>query len=771
MLLGFLIVSFHFLFPNPKTQGIVKLSGIIGKVVITRDKYGVPHIKAFKSDEDAFFAMGYVQAQDRLWQMEFERSVGEGRLSELFGSALLKEDEFLRTWGFYRSAQQTWIALSPRAKKFLISYSAGVNFFLKSGKLPLEFKILRITPRKWSPLDSLVWMKMLAFDLQDSWKRKLLNKKVASFVGKRQLSNILEPYPKNAPTILTADESRQFQYLQKRMLVKHSNQILKSSNFSLPHMLKIAELVQFQTGLISGPGTGSNNWVVSGKHTLTGKPILANDTHLSIQSPSIWYLIEISGPQIHVTGASLVGVPGVIIGHNSKIAWGVTDSDPDTQDLVILPKNYKSNFYTTKIKVKNSKPVNFKIELSRFGPVISKLNDGRKLALMWTLFLPGDTTFNAICSLQYAKDWSSFKKSLSQYVSPPQNFIYADTKGNIGYYLAGKIPVRKGFDPSFPVVASDKVKWSGFVPFRMMPHIYNPPAGYIFSANNKPITNAYPYYLNFRWNTPPYRVERIRQLLKKMHPMTLAKSEAMQLDVKSLLWESLKPYFLSVRPTNHENEEALLYLKQWNGEMSTTSIAASIFQVWVVQIEKELSKRIVSTDGWVQSSYLVDQLKLCPSSISPGDKNCNDLLNKTLALTTRYLSSKLGKNMNGWQWGKLHLAKFKMLGVGNSKWIGWIWNFTKSLPGSNETLNSGHYSQKNFADIKGSTYREVIDLSDFKNSEYITTPGESGVLHSGHFRDMFELWYQGRYIHLSCSQCNRKRSNTLILLPLAASAH
>ncbi len=553
----------------PQLDGTLKLAGIQGPVEIIRDSHGIPYIYA-ASDHDAFFGLGYAHAQDRLWQMEMQRRIGAGRLSEIFGEKTLETDEFLRTAGFYRAAEAAWPALSPETQDALQAYTDGVNAYLASGRqLPPEFTILGVRPEPWRPTDSLVWAKMMAWNLGESYGDDLLHAELLAALGPERSAQLAYAYPANAPVILPPG--------------------------SMTGLLEAERALREQTGL-GGKQVGSNNWVVSGARTASGKPLLANDPHLAAQIPSIWYLASIQGDRIHVVGATLPGTPLIATGHNQDIAWGVTNLGPDVQDLFIErinptnPNQYEVDgrwvdmqIIPEEIVVKGAKePVKWAARATRHGPLISDVTSqrGHAMALRWPSLDPGDTTIQAFLGINYARNWDEFTGAMEFYVGPSQNFVYADREGNIGYFGPGKIPIRAGGDGSVPVPGwNDDYAWTGWIPFAQLPHAYNPAAGYVVTANNRVTPDDYPYFITNAW-AAPYRAQRIVELLTAKQGLTPDDYARIQGDQRSAQARELLPLLLAVEPQTPEQAAALDLLRNWDGNISPDAAAPAIYEAW-----------------------------------------------------------------------------------------------------------------------------------------------------------------------------------------------
>ena len=744
-----------------QTHGIIYVKGLHGPVFIYRDHYGIPHILAKTNDKDAFFALGFVQAQDRLWQMEFQRHVVTGTLSEIFGKKTIAQDEFLRTWGFYRAAKAAWPALDANSQAIIKSYTAGVNSEINNGHLPVQILLLHYHPKPWTVYDSIAWQKMMAWQLQTSWQQKIKNYIIAKHEGVNKIPYFMPPYPSSAPTTLSTQDLIQSHLITPRDIPRKNNEE-KSLSLSLTKSLKIAQNLHKELGYLDFPGKGSNAWVVSGKFTQSGMPLLANDVHLQLTAPSLWYLVEMKGPHLHIIGASIPGLPCVVIGHNDHIAWGVTDGYNDAQDLFIIPPGEKTKTINETINVKGSKPIHFTVHISSRGPIISDVTPNMKelpvkLAIQWPALEPGDTTIQSFLKLQYAKNWPDFENSLRDFVSPTQNFIYADTAGNIGYYYPGKLPIRAGFSGELPV--NNKDHWDGYIPFDQLPHVYNPKEGFIATANNKVASNAYPYSLTFRWSTPPYRIERIQDLLKNGGTLNTKKFKEFQHDTVSYFWKDLKPELIKTKPLDQSSKEALIILQHWDGNFSLTSRGATIFAYWLQQFHALWPKSLAFGDKWLEPLHLKE--------IFSNDK-MQPYLSKSLAQAMSELITAQGNNPNNWQWKKTHKAVFHELGLGQSKLVGWLWKRAISTPGGDYTVDVGTYDPNSFVQIAGATYRQIINLGNLNRSYYIQTLGESENFFSRYYSNFLKMWRNGNYAQMKQydSPCNPKASNCIELLPL-----
>jgi penicillin amidase len=728
-------------------DGTLKMAGLQGPVEVIRDRYGIPHIYA-STDHDAFFALGYAHAQDRLWQMELQRRIGAGRLSEIFGDKTLETDQFLRTVGFYRAAQAAWPALSPETQATLQAYADGVNAFLAGGHaLPPEFAILGVKPEPWLPADSLVWAKMMAWNLGETYGDDLLHAELIAALGPERSAQLAYIYPAGAPVILPQE--------------------------AMTGLLEAGKALREQTGL-GGKQVGSNNWVVSGARTASGKPLLANDPHLGAQIPSIWYLASVQGERVHAIGATLPGTPLVVIGHNQDIAWGVTNLGPDVQDLFIErvnpanPNQYEVDgrwadmqVIPEQISVKGKKePVKWAARATRHGPLISDVTSqrGQALALRWPALDPGDTTVQAFLEVNYAHNWDDLTRALQLYVAPAQNFVYADREGNIGYFGPGKIPIRAAGDGSAPVPGwNDDYAWTGWIPFDQLPHAYNPAEGYLVTANNRVTPDGYPYFITNNW-APPYRAERIRELLSATQGLTPNDFARIQGDQQSAQARELLPLLLAVQPQTPEEAQALDILRRWDGIISPDAAAPAIYEAWYTKLfgallgddlGGEVGDYFTTANDPILLARILggEEAVWCDNVLTPGPETCAETACVALQDALEELQQRLGKDMGKWRWGDLHRTVFPHNPFSQVSFLKPLFERSIVTGGDSFTVNPGPYKlEAPFDSGWVPSYREIIDLADLGNSRFIHTTGQSGNFLSKHYDDLIPLWRQVQYL-------------------------
>jgi penicillin amidase len=751
----------------PQLDGTVRLPGLQGKVEVLRDARGVPHIRA-GSLEDLMFAQGYVTAQDRLWQMDLSRRIAQGRLSELFGPRTLSSDVENRTLGLAQAAARGVEDLGPEEHKLLRDYARGINAFISThqDRLPIEFLLLHYHPEPWRESDSLDIALNMTKLLNTSWQDDLMRERVRSRLNNQQFYSDIFPTssPLDHPVAEVPPESHApaggHQSISKAF---------QSGFFDLPSSTKffsdtergtLDPMLQALESPSSYTGAGSNNWVISGAHTQSGKPLLANDPHLPYTVPSVWYMVHLKAPGIDVSGVSLPGLPLVIIGHNQHIAWGMTNTGPDVQDLYVEtfnpnnPHEYLDNGKwvpdierTETIKVRGKPDDVLVVKSTRHGPIISH-SGNRDLALAWTALLPGALQFPFL-KIDEADNWKEFTDALRDFSGPMQNFVYADTEGNIGFYAAGWVPIRKHGDGSVPVPGSNHdYAWTGMIPFEDLPHAYNPRNGMIATANSRIVPNNYPYFITSMW-APPYRTARIYQLLNVGNHFTVADMLKIQMDIHPLDDEWLRQRLVTASkeypPETPDARFAIDKLRQWDGEARADSAATLICEA----TKRALLHRILEPklgkdlDGYYSPMSTVFLQNVIDSHLvrwlPAGDRDLNQTLMRSLDQALQEIrKSTRTDNHNNWKWGDTIPLTFRHP-------LGGAFSLLRAL------LNVGPYPQSGTSSTirratpaVGPSMRMVVDLGDLDQSVQNITLGESGQVFSPYYKDQFEAWYHGR---------------------------
>ncbi|HEX6289047.1 MAG TPA: penicillin acylase family protein [Herpetosiphonaceae bacterium] len=750
----------------PQVAGTIKVSGLNAPIDIVRDVDAIPHVFA-QSRDDAIFGLGYVHAQDRLWQMEFQRRIGQGRLSEILGESTRDTDRFLRTLGTYRAAEQSWQALSSDSRAAVEAYVAGINAFIAapSSALPIEFTLLGTTPAPWTGPDVLVWQKMMAWDLGGNWASEVLRTDIIRAVGPERAAALLPDTPETSPSIITA----------------------AIPNGDYDGLLTLGAEVRSLMGAVgwSGEGLGSNNWVVDGTKTVSGKPLLANDPHLGTRIPSIWYLAHLSAPDYEVIGATLPGLPTIVIGRNRAIAWGVTNVGPDVQDLYrerLDPTGTLAEFQgqmepmqviTETIKVKGAEDVIHRVRITRHGPLISDaLNTSNAslpeterqpmmepLAFRWTALDPQDTTLDAFLGINQAQNWDQFVQALRSYVAPSQNFVYADITGNIGYYAPGRIPIRASNDGSLPVEGwSGANEWTGSVPFEELPHVYNPPSHMIVTANNRPTPASDQYFLG-REFAPPYRYQRIAELIEAKDKLSPGDFAAIQGDTVSLHARELLPILLQQTAAQTAEEEQVLdLLRQWDGNTNGDSAAAAIFEVWYSRLTRaiaadELGARLIERyeERFTFSRPFIQQVlsepsPWCDDTTTSLSETCAQIVAETFRDALEEVRSRQGAPPTEWRWDRMHVTVFPHQPLDNVPVLKAF--FSRSLPhgGDHSTVNVAPFDfEYPFEQRHSPGYRQIIDLANLEGGQFLHSVGQSGHVLSPHYADYLADWKAIRY--------------------------
>lgn len=788
----------------PQIDGEIKVAGLYGTVDIYRDAMGIPHIYA-STQHDLFFAQGYVHSQDRFWQMDFWRHIGAGRVAEMFNSQV-DTDMFLRTLGWTEVTEKEWGALDPEYKAMLQSYTDGVNAYLKDHDkeaLSLEYEVLgllnadyKIEP--WTPSNTLTWGKMLAYDLRGNMDEEIKRAILLKTLTPEQVNELFPDYPEDHPVIVNkiGDGSSS--------LTNPTALAAEIPNETLDALYRNVTLLDELMGPFDS-GVGSNSWVIGGALTTTGMPLLANDPHLAIQMPSIWYQIGLhckpktADCPYDVAGFSMAGVPAVIIGHNDKIAWGFTNLGPDVMDLYIEkinpenPNQYEVNgewvdFEIRKeiIKVAGGDPIEMDIRISRHGPVISEVfgvlkNEGDPedekfipfkdnvgielpeqyaIALKWTAFTPS-SSFVAPWMMNTAENFEQFREAARTAKVPSQNLVYADIEGNIGYQAPGDIPIRKNGDGTLPVPGwTDDYEWTGYIPFDELPYTYNPVEGYIAAANNQVEPRDYPYLISNDYDLG-YRANRIVDMLENAPAkIDIAYIQKMQGDNYDGGAEYILPHLLGMRFTASNLTDGLATLKNWDYQASADSTPAAIYEVFwknllIEAFNDDLPERYWPNGGapWFEvTRKIVDE----PNSFWWDDKTTtdtvetrDDIFARSYEKAIAELEDTLGNDPSKWAWGDLHTSTFEngTLGKSGVFLIEDLFNrgpFATS--GGKSIVNATNWNPNLGYEVTNvPSMRQIVDLGNLNNSLTVHTTGQSGHAFHKHYDDMSPLWANIKY--------------------------
>ena len=746
----------------PKIRGTVHARGHAAAVRIETDSRGVPTIRA-SSIPDAIFGLGYVHARDRLWQMEFERRVGSGRLSEILGEGLVSTDRFLRTVGFRRAAELTESQLSAEARGILDAYAAGVNAFLaEDSARPIEFRILRVTPEPWTRADTLVWGKMMAWDLAGNARGEIRRARFIEAVGPERTAELL-PRAGSEPTILSSADWPAPGASAKNppLPVGVAADWARVDRAFTP----LAEL-----GIGAGGNLGSNSWVLAGSRTASGKPILANDPHLGLGTPSVWYLASIDAPGLRATGATLPGVPAVLIGHNDRIAWGVTSLEPDVQDLFVedVDPNDGSRYRhrgewkrfderVERIRVRGGANVELKVRTSVHGPIVTDALGGADrlgaaVALRWTGLDPDPGSTKAFLDIAGARNWPEFLAGVEGIRASSLNLVYADVEGHIGYAAGGAMPIRPRADGLLPVSGSGEDDWSGILPAASLPRALDPERGYIVTANNRVIRQD-PYPFGLTW-IEPFRAARIAERIEAGGRLTPDAVAAIQLDRVSLQARALLPLLARTEGSDAASQSALRRLSEWNGEMAPESVEASIYAAWFVELARMPEDELGDVPrGTTRGRFLIDALSRdsawCDDRRTPEVETCAAFQAASLGRALQLLRARLGEDPAGWRWDRLHRAVFPHDVFHEVPLLKRFFDLEIGQGGDGATINVGSFEQDgSFQMDDGPGYRQVVDVAEPIRGRYVITTGQSGNVFSGRYRNLLPEWRAGRYVEI-----------------------
>ena len=774
----------------PQTSGNLLVNGLTSSVEVIRDTWGVPHVYAQNAD-DLFFAQGYVMAQDRLWQMEFNRHVAAGRVSEFGGKATLKDDILLRALGLRRTAEADVQKLDAASKQALEAFARGVNAFADThrDRLPLEFTLLgavgaNIYWEPWTPTDTVAIGKVMALGLSMNMRIELFRSQLYAKVGATKAADLEPGYPESGPFIVDSvgaglgpdqggDNDAEWAGLRPAPTGAAPTVEVEELAQTWQRVLYMAQAGRLPDGTESAfpfAAVGSNNWVVSGAKTTTGKPLLANDPHLGIQNPSVWYEIHLEAPNLRLAGVTFVGVPGIVLGHNDRIAWGATNSEVDVQDLYvekINPANPRQYEYQGKwvdgevwheeIRLRGAEdPVVKEILVTRHGPIITEGVSDRitdQVALRWTIQDAG-TLFQSVAMLWTARNWQDFQAAMKLWDVPSQNIVYADVDGNIGYQMQGRVPVRARGDGSAPAPGwSGDYEWTGFIPYSDLPQAYNPADSVIASANNRIVNYGYTYFLSNEW-APPYRAQRIEDLLLAKPQLSAQDMRDIQADVYSIPDREFAPYLVALAPENDSERQAIDLIKAWDYRTGADSVAASLVETMLAYAMRytfgdelgKLANDYLDNGVPVLLRILPDERNAWFDDVTTSARETRaDILQRSFADALAELTRRLGKDMKTWTWGRLHQAVFAHQALGSIPVLNKVFSIGPvPVPGSGGNGFTVYAANHNLANLYKigtiSSMRAIYDLSNLDNSLMVNSVGQSGQPGSKHYGDQVAAW-------------------------------
>ena len=776
---GLAITAAYLYSAQSNISGKRTIKSLGDSIAITFDEVDIPHIKA-KSQADAYFALGYLHASERSWQMEMNRRIASGRLSEILGNDTVKIDRFVRTLGIKRAAERQFDRYPVSAKRLLQAYADGVNAgnAQLGWALPIEYFLTGSKPGHWSPTDSVAWMLMMAYDLGGNWHKELQRLELSQYLSTKQVWEVTPPNEPGEPV-----SNVDFSKLYRDLKVFHPT---PGPAEAKPQNLPATELSQWDR-FGGNDGIGSNNWALSGKLSTTGKPLLANDPHLGLSAPAIWYFAHLEAPGINVIGATLPGIPGVVLGRTDKYAWSFTNTGPDVQDLYIEqidaknPSMYRGpdgplpfKVHQEIIDIKGAPSFTFIVKETRHGPVISDSyrqakrvidTDRFALALRWTALDIENQSVVGLLEMNRSADLDQFKQALRKNYAPMQNVVMADTEGNIAYQAAGIAPKRllhHGLYGLAPALGWEKqYDWNGYVPFEQLPASNNPEQGWIATANQKIVAANDPNPLTGDWELPT-RYHRIVDLIKAKNIHSFDDMKTMQGDTLSLAATPLLDLFKSSQSSHPSSARAMEIARNFDGDMKVDSAGALIFNAWADQLTRNLFSRLsyLFTENYGSRNYRAPLLNQVQNPNSPWCDNpetervesCQESANLALDKALDYLSKEYGNDPQSWAWGKAHIAISEHRPFSKIPLLGDFFNIKTPFPGDSFSVNVGRLellkSKNPYETLQAPSLRTVYDFSDLEKSVFVYQTGQSGWVQSKLYRNMNSLWANNEYLPL-----------------------
>jgi len=771
----------------PPYSGHLETRGLKAPVEIVRDSNAIPHIIA-GSIEDAAFGLGYVHAQDRFWQMELMRRLGQGRLSELLpprllGGRLVDGDRTMRGLGLYRRANDSLNALSPGIRSMLDAYAAGVNAWIgdPDQQFGPELMVIKLVtggayrPEPWQPADSLVWAKLMALGLDGNWRAELLRLRLARKIGPDGVKFLIESASDNRDATLA-------------MAVEAARGI------------DLDQLYRLTDTIATRKREASNEWVLSAARSVSGRPLLANDPHLGLSFPGTWYLARLVGPGFDIRGATSPGTPGIVLGHNGRIGWGFTTTNLDSQDLFIERVDPTDpNRYITPdgarpfvvreetINVLWGDPVTLRVRETRHGPVIDdfirRADDpspqGHVLALQATALDGADTSAEGFGRLGLAQNWEEFLAAARKIVSPMQNIVYADTAGNIGLISPAKVPMRRKGDGSMPVPGwTSEFDWAGFVPFDDLPRLYNPAGGIIVNANAQLVPDTYRHFISRDW-AEPYRQRRASQLLREVERHPVYGMIVMQADNRTLDADDMLPALLKGAPRNPRAAKAHELLRSWNRFMLASRPEPLIYTAWIWELQRglladelgeELFDSLAAPNVPLMLRIIREQPGWCDDGGTRQIETCEDAIALALDRALDWIARRQGPVVESWQWGREHQAAHRHPMFDMVPLLRDLASVRFPSDGGAQTLNRAqpaYRGSRPFEAVHGAGYRGIYDLSDLDNSRFAMPLGQSGNMLSPWARNFVERWQTLRYIEIAGTRAELGRTavGTITLAP------
>jgi penicillin amidase len=768
----------------PVLDGDLQIGGLSAPVTVRRDGHGVPHIEA-ATTSDLFVAQGYVTAQDRLWQMDTFRRNASGELAEIMGSSMVRHDTAQRVLQFRNTAQRIYANLPADERGRLDDYARGVNLFIVQHEdtLPPEFKLLHYQPKPWSGVDSVSVGLMMAQMLDTHWEAKLGRERVAVKLHNTKLEGDLYPvgsWRDHPPTGILLDLSQPHAEPPPSKDDDDEDDDDRSQARVAP--AEDPDALRALLGLPScaGCAPGSNNWVIAGKHTASGKPLLSNDMHLSLTEPNIWFMADLKAPGYHAAGVTAPGMPFVIAGHNEHVAWGFTALYADVQDLYVEKLDGKGNYQAADgswkplavdhelIRVRGGKDVTVDVQLTAHGPLLNPIftKETRPIALKWTLY---DPALNGLplYKLNVASNWTEFSAALATWCWPTQNVVYSDDQGHIAYSAVGRVPLRPAGLVGVPIHDSGH-EWQGYIPFDTMPGTVDPPSGFLATANSRVVAAELPNLLSLEW-VDPYRAERIYKMLQGVEHLKPTDMLAAQTDVYSEVDQELGQrfaYAIDHTPSADDRlKKAADLMRSWDGKLTTDSAAASIvtkarYAFWPLILKPKLGEDFAEY-RWSESNFAEEEIIMhgyaewLPASYKNWDELLTDAVRKGME------TGKAPADVERWSYGSWHVVDIE------HPLAGFLPLVSRMAGTGEEPLSGDTTTVKQVGRAFGPSQRFTMDWSNVDGSTENIVLGESGNPLSAYYRDQWNDYYGGTTFALPFSEAAiaAQTQHTLRLMP------
>lgn len=743
-------------------DGELKLAALKEPVEVLRDRWGIPHIYA-KNTHDLFFAQGFVAAQDRLFQIDLWRRQANGEMAEAFGPEHVEADRFARAMMYRGKSEEEWESYAPDTKEIATAFTGGINAAIDhlGEKLPIEFQILGIKPKKWKPED--VLGRMSGIYMSQNFRNEIARARLIAAVGIEK-----------ARWLAPVDPAREY-----------ASELIAEELAAIDGRILAGYEAATKSLSFTPAKTESNNWVVSGKRSISGKPLLASDPHRATALPSLRYLVHLHAPGWNVIGSGEPALPGVAIGHNDRIAWGFTIIGVDQSDIFVEEVDPKTGEYKTStgwekieyermtIRVKGERDRVFTQAFTKHGPVLFEdVKRQRAYALKWVGHEPGGAAYLASLSVGRAKNKDEFLAAIGRWKVPGLNFVYADVDGNIGWIAAARTPIRPKHDGLLPVPGAGGFEWSGYLPVRDLPQNWNPKSGWLATANHNILPEGYKHQIGYEF-APPYRFQRIRDLLTSGEKWDLKDFGKFQQDSRSLPGPALGEMLRIVDLQDKDLKPYAKWLTEWDGGLSVDSMAGPLFAIWLRELQNGFYSLHVPKDQ-IAALGSLGGLPNMLAALEKPDAKCfgenpkvgRDRLLRGTFSTAVFKLKKLPEAQQR-RWGALHTATFRHPLAGLDSGIARAFNVGPfERPGDANTPNNTKYDD-HFQQVHGATYRHLIDLVDWDRTLCTSAPGQSGQPGSPHYADLAPLWAKGEYFPLAYSrpQVESFARNRLTLLP------